>query len=355
MAGSTWNAHTITPAVRVADQEKSMRRSEGAGARALVALAFAIAFVLPQSTQAAAGEQFPTKPIRFIVPVPPGGGADFVARAYAARLTESLGQQVVVDNRGGAAGIIAMEAVAKASPDGYTLIQTNISTISINPFIYARLPYDAMRDFAPVTITTLNPLVLVVHPGVPAKSVKELIAYARSKPGELTYASLGSGSVQHLAGYVFSKEAGIQTVHVPYKGAAPATVDLLARQVHMAFSGVGTVAGHVKAGRLRALAVTGGKRVEVFADAPTLQEAGAPNVQMWLWNGVLAPAGTPMPVIRRLNAELVKAARSPELIAAMATQGTNPASNTPEEFAKFIRDEQARFAKIVKESGVKAD
>ena len=304
---------------------------------------------------ATAEDRFPSRPIRFIVPVPPGGGADFVARAFASRLTESLGQQVVVDNRGGAAGIIAMEAVAKAAPDGYTLIQTNISTVSINPFIYPKLPYDATRDFAPVTITTLNPLVLVVHPGVPAKSVKELIAYARAKPGELTYASLGSGSVQHLAGHVFSKNVGIQTVHVPYKGAAPATVDLLARQVQMAFSGVGTVAGHVKAARLRALAVTGSKRIDAFPDAPTLTEAGGPDVQMWLWNGVLAPAGTPTAIVRRLNAELVKAARSPELIAAMATQGTTPASSTPEEFAKFIREEQARFANIVKESGAKAD
>src|SRR3954451_10982129 len=293
-------------------------------------------------------EQYPEKPIRLIVPVPPGGGADFVARTYAARLSEAFGQQIVVDNRGGAAGIIAMEAVAKAPPDGYTLIQTNISTLSINPFMYKNLPYDATHDFAAVAMTTLNPLVLVVHPALPVRSVKELIAYAKSKPGELSYASLGSGSVQHLAGYVFSKEAGIQTVHVPYKGAAPATVDLLARQVQMAFSGIGTVAAHVKAGRSRALAVTGSKRVDVFPDAPTLQEAGGPNVQMRLWNGVLAPAGTPMPIIRRLNAELVKAAHSPEVIGALATQGTTPTSNTPEEFAKFIREEQARFEKIVK-------
>ena len=312
------------------------------------------ACALSANLAAIAADAFPTRPLRLIVPVPPGGGADFVARGYAQLLTQYLGQQVVVDNRGGAAGIIAMEAVAKAAPDGYTLVQTNISTVSINPFIYSKLPYDATRGFAPVSITTLNPLVLVVHPSLPVRSVKELIAYAKAKPGELSYASLGSGSVQHLAGHVFSKEAGIQTVHVPYKGAAPATVDLLARQVQMAFSGVGTVAAHVKAGRLRAIAVTG-KRVDVFEGVPTMQEAGGPDVRMWLWNGILAPARTPAPVVRRLNADIVKAARSQELIAMMATQGTSPTSNTPEEFAQFIREEQARFAKIVKESGARAD
>ena len=299
-------------------------------------------------------QPYPSKPIRLIVPVPPGGGADFVARSYASRLSAAFGQQIVIDNRGGAAGIIAMEAAAKAAPDGYTLIQTNISTLSINPFVYRKLPYDAVRDFAPVAMTTLNPLVLVVHPSLPVRSVKELIAYAKSRPGELSYASLGSGSVQHLAGYVFSREAGIETIHVPYKGAAPATVDLLARQVQMAFSGVGTVAAHVNSGRLRALALTG-KRMEVFPDVPTLREAGGPDVRMGIWNGILAPAGTPAAIVRRLNAEIVKAARSSELLAMLATQGTSPATNTPEEFARFIREEQARFQKIVKESGVRAD
>ena len=205
------------------------------------------------------------------------------------------------------------------------------------PFMYGKLPYDALQDFAPVSITTLNPLVLVVHPSVPARSLKELIAYAKSNPGWLSYASVGSGSLQHLAGHVFAKEAGIQAVHVPYKGAAPATVDLLAGQVNTAFSGIGTVAGHVKAGKLRAIAVTG-KRMEVFGDVPTMLEAGGPDVQMWLWNGILAPARTPETIVRRLNAEVVKAARSPELIAAMATQGTSPSSNTPEEFALLIRE-----------------
>jgi tripartite-type tricarboxylate transporter receptor subunit TctC len=299
-------------------------------------------------------QEFPNRPIRFIVPVPAGAGADFVARAYAQRLTAAFGQQVVVDNRGGAAGIIAMEAVARAAPDGYTLVQATVATTSIMPFMYAKLPYDMAKDYAPVSITTLNPLVLVVHPNVPAKSVKELIAYAKSNPGRVSYASVGSGSVQHLAGHVFAKEAGIEAVHVPYKGAAPATVDLLAGQVSTAFSGVGTVAAHVKAGRLRALALTG-QRMEVFEGVPTIEEAGGPKVDMWLWNGVLAPANTPPAIVRRLNAEFVKAAKSPELIAALATQGTSPTSNSPEAFSKLIHAEQQRFAKIVKDSGAKAD
>ncbi|HEV8518312.1 MAG TPA: tripartite tricarboxylate transporter substrate binding protein [Burkholderiales bacterium] len=317
-------------------------------------MAIAMLLLVSLWTAPIVAQPYPSKPIRLIVPVPPGGGADFVARSYASRLSAAFGQQIVIDNRGGAAGIIAMEAAAKAAPDGYTLIQTNISTLSINPFVYRKLPYDAVRDFAPVAMTTLNPLVLVVHPSLPVRSVKELIAYAKSRPGELSYASLGSGSVQHLAGYVFSKEAGIETIHVPYKGAAPATVDLLARQVQMAFSGVGTVAAHVNSGRLRALALTG-KRMEVFPDVPTLQEAGGPDVRMGIWNGILAPAGTPAAIVRRLNAEIVKAAGSAELLAMLATQGTSPATNTPEEFARFIREEQARFQKIVKESGVRAD
>ncbi len=303
----------------------------------------------------ACAQNFPVKPIRLIVPVPPGGGADFVARAYAAQLTKAFGQQVVVDNRGGAAGIIAMDAVAKAPPDGYTLVQTNISTVSINPFMYEKLPYDARRDFAPVSITTLNPLLFVIHPGVAARSVKELVALAKAKPGQLAYGSLGNGSIQHLAGHMFAKEAGVSLVHVPYKGAAPVTVDLLAAQVQMAFSGVGTVAAHVKTGRVVALAVTSPKRMDYFSDVPTFIESGMNTMGISLWNGILAPARTPLPVIERLNAEIRKAASSPELVGALGTQATTAVSNSPEEFSAFIRAEQARYAAIVKDSGIRAD
>ena len=322
--------------------------------RALPAGVAAVIAALAAVAGNAAGPSFPDKPIRLVVPVPAGAGADFVARAYAQRLGAAFGQQVVVDNRGGAAGIIAMETVAKAPPDGYTLIQATIATMTIMPFMYSKLPYDALRDFEPVSITTLNPLLLVVHPSLPVHSIRELIAYGKANRDRISYASVGSGSVQHLAGFVFAKGAGIAAVHVPYKGAAPATVDLLAGQVNTAFSGVGTVAGHLKAGKLRALAITG-QRMAAFADVPSLQEAGGPDVQMRLWNGILVPARTPSAVIRRLNAQIVKAANSPELNAAMATQSTSPTSNSPEEFAKLIRQDQARFARIVKDSGARAD
>ncbi|MFO0521700.1 MAG: Bug family tripartite tricarboxylate transporter substrate binding protein [bacterium] len=306
------------------------------------------------NAQGGSAAAFPQKAVRFIVPVPPGGGADFVARTYAKRLGDTLGQPFVIDNRGGAAGIIAMELVARAAPDGYTLIQTNVSTVSINPFIYRKLPYDAIADFAPVSLATLNPLVLVVHPAVPARTVPELAALARASPGKLGYASLGGGSIQHLAGHLFSKSLGLDITHVPYKGAAPATVDLLAGQVSMAFSGVGTVVGHAKAGRLRALALTGSERIDAFGDIPLMRDAGV-DIPFLLWNGVLGPARTPAPVIRALNAAMVEASRSAEVRTALASQSTTPASNTPEAFARFIREEQARYSKVVRESGARAD
>jgi tripartite-type tricarboxylate transporter receptor subunit TctC len=316
-----------------------------------LSVAFALAF-LPWSARSA--DVYPNKPIRYIVPVPAGAGADFVARSYAQRLGAAFDQQVVIDNRGGAAGIIAMETVAKAPADGYTLVQATVGTVCIMPFMYAKLPYDAVRDYEPVSLASLNPLLLVVHPSLPVRSVKELIAFGKANSDRISYASVGSGSVQHLAGFVFAKEAGIAAVHVPYKGAAPATVDLLAGQVNVAFSGVGTVVGHIKSGRVRAIAITG-DRMQAFPDVPTMKEAGGPDVQMALWNGILLPAHTPRAIVRRLNAEIVKAAASPELNAALATQSTSPSSNSPGEFAAMIRQDQERYARIVKDSGARAD
>lgn len=312
-------------------------------------------FLMYCLSHTALAQHYPNKPIRMIVPVPPGGGADFVARSYASRLSDALGQQVVVDNRGGAAGIIAMEATAKAAPDGYTIIQTNISTVSINPYMYTKLPYDAEKGFAPISICTLNPLVLVVHPSVVARSVPELVSAAKAKPGTLTYASLGSGSIQHLAGFMFGKDAGVNLIHIPYKGAAPATVDLLAGQVNIAFSGIGTVIAQVRAGKLRGLATTGAKRIESMADLPLMGESGGPTMQIELWNGFLAPAGTPAAIVKQLSEAINRIAKSSDLPQVLATQGTSPTTNTPEEFARFIKAEQTKFARLVKESGIKLD
>ncbi len=303
----------------------------------------------------AIAQTYPTRPLRMIVPVPPGGGADFVARAYAQRLGDALGQQVVVDNRGGAAGIIAMEATAKAPPDGYTFIQTNVSTISINPYMYARLPYDAEKGFAAISLCTLNPLVLVIHPSVAARTVPELIHIAKAKPGTVTYASLGSGSIQHLAGFMFGRGSGVNLIHIPYKGAAPATVDLLAGQVNIAFSGIGTVIAHVRGGRLRGLATTGARRVDAYADLPTMAESGGPAMEVELWNGFLAPAGTPPVIVKRLSDAFNRIARTSDLPQVLATQGTSPKTNSPEEFARFIQSEQAKFKKLVQETGIKID
>lgn len=332
------------------------RERRGAGRSMLstsgCVVVMSLLFAMPVPADA---QSFPNRPLRMIVPVPPGGGADFVARAYAQRLGDGLRQQVVVDNRGGAAGIIAMEVAAKAPPDGYTLIQTNVSTISINPYLYAKLPYDAENGFAPISICTLNPLVLVVHPSVAARSVPELIGVARARPGTMTYASLGSGSIQHLAGFIFGKSAGVNLIHVPYKGAAPATVDLLAGQVNIAFSGIGTVVAHVRAGRLRGLATTGAKRVEAYADLPTMAESGGPAMQVELWNGFLAPAGTPAPIVKRLSDEINRIAKTSDLPQVLATQGTSPTTNTPEEFARMIKSEQAKFRRLVQETGIKLD
>lgn len=206
-----------------------------------------------------------------------------------------------------------------------------------------------------MSITTLNPLVLVVHPSVAARTVPELIAVAKTKPGTVTYASLGSGSIQHLAGFMFGKGAGVNLIHVPYKGAAPATVDLLAGQVNAAFSGVGTVVAHVRAGKLRGLATTGAKRIETYADLPTMKESGGPDIQVLLWNGILAPAGTPVSIVRKLSDEINRIVKTSDLSQALAVQGTSPVSNTPEEFSMFIKSEQAKFSKLVKETGIKLD
>jgi tripartite-type tricarboxylate transporter receptor subunit TctC len=299
-------------------------------------------------------DTYPNKPIKMIVPVPPGGGADAVARGYAQQMSKFLGKQIVIENRAGAAGIIAMEALSKAPPDGYTLIQTNISTISINPFIYNKLPYDAFNDFSAISLTSSDPLILVVNSNLQVSNLKELLSYAKSKSSGLTYGSLGNGSIQHLCGHVFGIESSMNFLHVAYKGAAPVTVDLIGGQIDMAFSGPGTVAGHIKSGKLVPIAITGNERNPFFPEIPTLKELGYKRMGFTLWNGLLAPSGTPQSIIQTLSNATQKAAQASELVQSMTQQNIQAIANSPEEFSTLIKQEQTRYSQIVKESNIQA-
>ena len=299
-------------------------------------------------------ETYPNKPIKMIVPVPPGGGADAVARSYALQMSKFLGKQIIIENRAGAAGIIAMEALSKSPPDGYTMIQTNISTISINPFIYNKLPYDAFNDFAAISQTSSDPLVLVVNSNLQVNNLKDLLGYAKNRSAGLTYGSLGNGSIQHLCGHVFGTESAMNFLHVAYKGAAPVTVDLLGGQIDMAFSGPGTVASHIKSGKLIAIAITGNERNPFFPDIPTFKELGYKRMGFTLWNGLLVPSGTPQSIIQSLSSAAQKAAQVPELVQSMSQQNIQAIANAPEEFSALIKQEQTRYSQIVKESNIQA-
>jgi tripartite-type tricarboxylate transporter receptor subunit TctC len=300
-------------------------------------------------------QSYPTKPIRLISPYAPGGGSDTLARVIGPKLTESWGQPVIVENRPGAAGSIGAEAAAKATPDGYTVLVTPNAVLTINPHIYAKLRYDPIRDFAPITIATNSPYLLVVHPGVPAANVKELIAHARAKPGQLSYSSSGNGSSTHLAGVLFSQLAGIQLLHVPYKGAAPAIVDLLGGQIQMRFSSVVPVLPHVRAGKLRALGISSAKRYGPLPDIATINESGLPGFVVESWYGILAPARTPRPIVTKLNSEIVRHLNSDDMKSRMAADGAEVIGSTPDELAKWIRDDLARWAKPVRDAGAKAE
>ena len=301
------------------------------------------------------GQAYPNKPIRLISPYAPGGGSDTLARIIGPKLTESWGQPVIIENRPGAAGSIGAEAAAKATPDGYTLLVTPSAVLTINPHIYSRLRYDPVKDFAPITIASNSPYLLVVHPATPVTTVRELIAYARAKPGQLNYSSSGNGSSTHLAGVLFSQLADIQWVHVPYKGAAPALVDLLGGQIHLRFSSVVPVLPHVRAGKLRSLGISSAKRYSPLPEVPTISEAGLPGFVVESWYSVLAPARTPRAIVTKLNTEIVRHLQSEEMKSRMAADGAEVIGSTPEELAKWIRADLARWAKPVKESGARAE
>jgi len=318
------------------------------------AISTAVLPVLLAIAGGAMAQPYPAKPIRIIAGFPPGSGADITARVIGARLSEALGQQIVVENRPGAGSNIAAEIAAKSPADGYTLFIGTVAN-TINATLYAKLPFDFARDFAPVVLTTAAPNVLVVHPSVPAKSVKELIALAKSRPGQLNFASAGTGTAPHLSAELFSAMAGVRMVHIPYKGSPPAVTDLLAGEVALMFSPSSTVLPHVKTGRLRALAVTTAARLPSLPELPTVAESGLKGYETITWFGFVAPARTPPAVVTRLNAEIVKVLGMPEVRNLFASQGIETLGGTPDHFAGYIRDEIAKWAKAIRLSGAKAE
>lgn len=297
-------------------------------------------------------QTYPTKPIRLIVPFAPGGGNDIIARIVGQKLGESWGQQVVIDNRPGAGGNIAAEIAAHAIPDGYTLFQFNIAN-AIAPSIFRRLAYDPIKDFASITLMASAPFVLAVNPATPARSIGELIGLARTRPGTLTYASGGNGSSSHLAGELFRLLARIDIVHVPYKGGGPALIDLMAGQVTMYFASVPAAMPHLKAGRIHALAVTGARRSKILPDLPTAAEAGVSGYEASAWYGLVAPAGIPPAILRKLHAEIVRLLNHPDVGGRLESQGADVIASTPSDFARHIKSEVARWAQVVKLSGAR--
>jgi len=299
--------------------------------------------------------EFPVKPIRIVVGGATGGGVDITARIIANKLSESIRQPCVVENRAGASGNIASETVAKAAPDGHTILMGTIAPLAINPSLYPSLPFDPVRDFAPISRAADSTNVLVVHPALPARSLKELIAIARARPGQLLFGSAQTGSAGHLAGELFNTAANVKTVHVPYKGGAPAMIDLMSGQLQMIFATVITAMPQVRSGRIRPLAVTTAKRSPLLSEIPTMDEAGLRGFEVNNWYGLVAPAKTPPDVIRVLNREIVSALNAADVRDVMLKQGLDPAPSTPEEFGAYIRSEIAKWRKVVQASGAKPD
>jgi len=314
-------------------------------------LAVALALILPA---AAAAQEFPSRPIRFIVPYPPAGGTDIVARILAEPLGAALGQPIIVDNRGGAAGNVGTDIAAKSPADGYTVLFT-LSSHTINPKLYDKLPFDVEKDFAPVSLAAMIPQILVVNPGVPANNVKELIALAKAQPGKLNYASVGTGSPGHIAGELFKLRAGVDIVHVPYKGGGPAVTDTIGGQVQLLFVSMPAAWQFVKAGRLKAIAVTSAKRSATAPDVPTFVESGVPDFVVDSWYGALVPAKVPPAVVARLNAAFVKVLEMPQVKEKLMAQGAEAAPSTPAEFDRVIRDELAKWEYVIRAANIKPE
>ena len=300
-------------------------------------------------------QDFPSKPVRIVVPFAAGGGVDILTRVLAQHLGDSLRQQVVVDNRTGAGGNVGVDAVAKAAPDGYTLVMATTGTHTINPGLYAKLPFDAEKDFTPITLVASVPNLLVVNPAVPAQSVKDLVALARAQPGKLSFASFGNGTSNHLSGEMFKTTADVNVIHVPYKSATQAVTDLIGGQTSFAFVNTPLALPQVRAGKLRALAVTGGKRSAATPEYPTMSEAGVSGFVVESWYGLMAPAGTPEAVVTRLRREVLAVLAKPEVREYFAKQGADIETSTPAEFAARVKSEKARWAEVIKTSGARID
>jgi tripartite-type tricarboxylate transporter receptor subunit TctC len=325
------------------------------GRRLAVVAGIAAAFLpFAAAAQTASAGDYPAKSVRVLVGLAPGGGTDIQARLFAQKLTEYTGRSFVIDNRTGAGGTIAYRAVAAAPADGYTLLAVS-GGYTITPSMYQNLPYDPIRDFAPISIVVQSPFILIVHPSLPAKSVKELLALARAKPGALSHGSAGYGSSTHLAFELFRSMARLNIVHVPYKGSGPALVDTMAGQVQMLIANVLSASQHVKSGKLRALGVTSAKRSAALPELPTVAEGGVPGYETTTWHGWLAPGGTPATIIAKINADLARAAKSPEVMSRLAPDGSEPVANSPEQFRQFIVTDIARWRKVIQESGIKPE
>jgi len=314
-------------------------------------LATALLLLAPVATYAA--DAYPSKPLRMVITFPAGGPTDVVVRLISQRLTEEWGYPVIIDNRGGAGGIVGTEIVARAAPDGYTFLVGTAGGMTINPALRPDLSYNPFRDFTPVGMLVVNPQILVAHPALAAKNVKELVALAKQKPGQLNFASAGSGTATHLGLELLKLTAGIDVVHVPYKGGAPAVTDLIGGQVQLLWVSIPSVLPHVKAGKLRALAVSTAKRTSSAPEVPTVAESGYPGFEYSNWNALFAPAGTPQPHVRKINTQVVAALRDPAIAQRLTTQGADPAPGTPEELGKYMRVDHERWKKVISTAGIK--